>query len=208
MSTPTPSTDLLRRLEDQRLIAIIRASDADTAAARVQHLVAIGVALVEISLSTPDALETLQSLSASGGASPSLLGVGTVLTAEDLHRAADAGARFAVTPTTDPEVLGAAVERDIPIIPGAATPSEIQRAVVLGATAVKLFPASLWSLEAFGDLRQVFPTVAFVPTGGIDAVQAPRWVGAGAIAVGLGSAVTSADADLADLLDRLQEVRG
>ena len=207
MTTSTPSADLLRRLEDQRLVAIIRAPDADTATSRVEKLVASGVSLVEISLSTPGALETLQSFSLSGAASPSLLGVGTVLTAADLHRAADVGARFVVTPTTDPEVLGAAMERDMPIIPGAATPSEIQRAIVLGATAVKLFPASLWSLKAFGDLRQVFPTVAFVPTGGIDAVQAPRWVGAGAIAVGLGSAVTSADADVADLLDRLRQAR-
>ena len=203
MSTPTRSAQLLRLLQDQRLVAIIRAPDADMAVSRVEQLWAAGVQLVEISLSTPEAFSALRTLSASGRGGR-WLGAGTVLTATDLHGAADAGARFAVTPTTDPEVLGAAAERGTPIMPGAATPTEVQRAVALGATAVKLFPASLWTFRAFGDLRQVFPGVPFVPTGGIDAGQAPRWIDEGAVAVGLGSAVTARGVDVADLLERLR----
>lgn len=204
MSAPTSSAKLLRLLQDQRLVAIIRAPDAEMAESRVEQLWAAGVQLVEISLATPDALAALRALSASGRRGRRLLGAGTLLTAKDVHAAADAGARFAVTPTTDPEVLGAAAESGLPIIPGAATPTEVQRAVALGATAVKLFPASLWTLRAFGDLRQVFPRVPFVPTGGIDAGQAHRWIDAGAVAVGLGSAVTAPDAHVADLLQRLR----
>lgn len=205
MTTPAPPATLLERLEQQRLVAIVRAPEAATAAARIERLLHAGAQVVEISLSTPDALSALARLLPVARAASALLGVGTVLTAAQLDAAADAGASFAVTPTTDPDVMTAAERRDMPIVPGAATPTEVHRASMLGATAVKLFPASLWSLRAFTDLRQVFPGVLFVPTGGVSAQDAPQWIEAGALAVGLGSAVTNPDADLRGLLSRLQE---
>ena len=188
-----------KRLERQRLIGIIRAADARTAIDHVDRLVGTGLDLVEVSLSTPGALEAIE-LGRRTHGEAALIGVGTVLTVQDLHASVDAGARFVVTPTTDAAVLAAAAERRIPIVPGAATPSEVHRAVTGGAAAIKLFPASLWSVGAFRDLRTVFRDVAFVPTGGVSVTSAPAWIAAGAVAVGLGSALTSDATDVAGLL--------
>jgi 2-dehydro-3-deoxyphosphogluconate aldolase / (4S)-4-hydroxy-2-oxoglutarate aldolase len=200
------STAFRDRLEALRLIGIIRAPDPHTASDHVARLVHGAVSVVEVSLSTPGALEAI-GRSARDHAEDAIVGVGTVLTVEELHASVDAGARFVVTPTTDAAVLAAAVERQVPIVPGAATPSEVHRAVAGGAAAVKLFPASLWSVGAFQDLRTVFPAVAFVPTGGISVASAPDWIAAGAVAVGLGSALTSADTDVAGLLRDLASAR-
>lgn len=206
-TAPSQTIDAFRgQLERQRVIGIIRASDGGLAGERLDHLVGTGVGLVEVSLSTPGALDAIRrGQRAHGGIAT--IGVGTVLSADELHASVDAGARFVVTPTTDAAVLAAAAERGVPIVSGAATPSEVHRAVTAGAAAVKLFPASLWSIGAFEDLRTVFRDVGFVPTGGISTTSAPRWIAAGAVAVGLGSALTSPSTDVPDLLRELAAVR-
>lgn len=210
MNADIAKEDLRRRLRSERLVAIIRTTDAATATGRATDLLAAGASLVEISLSTPQATNAISEIASSSSSSttPSaLIGVGTVLTVEQLHLATDAGAQFTVTPTTNVDVLRAAHQCGMPIIAGAATPTEIDLAISHGAAAVKLFPASLWTLQAFTDLRQVFPDVAFVPTGGIDADRAKKWIDAGAAAVGLGSALTSPDRDISETIDALRSHR-
>lgn len=211
MNQDPGSRDLLTALRHVPVVGIIRAADPAAAAQHVDRMVALGLEAVEVSMSTPGALQVIAdavSRTRAGGASTSsvLIGVGTIMDVPQLHASIDAGATFVVTPTTDPEVVAAAVERGVPIIPGAATPTEIQRAVSAGATAVKLFPASLWSTGAFRDLRTVFPEVAFVPTGGVGAEDAPGWLAAGATAVGMGSALTSGEVDVAQLLAELKGI--
>lgn len=208
MRAPTSEAEpLFAALRRCPIVGIVRAEDADAAVAHVHSIVGSGVAAVEISLSTPDALAAIEHLHRSDAGirdGATLLGAGTVMTPEQLRAAVAAGARFVVTPTTDPDVLAAARELRIPIIPGAATPTEVQRANLGGAAAVKLFPASLWSIRAFRDLRTVFTDTAFVPTGGIGAGEVDSWLAAGAMAVGLGSALTSGSLDVAHLLREIE----
>lgn len=205
MTQPSPSaTPLLDALRRCPVVGIVRAPDAATAVAHVHRIVAAGVAAVEVSLATPEALDAIRQLAATYHATQPptggvLVGVGTVLHPDELRAAVEAGARYVVTPTTDPEVLAAARDLGVPVIAGAATPSEIQQALRGGAAAIKLFPASLWSIRAFTDLRTVFCDTPFVPTGGIGHDDAAAWLEAGALAVGVGSALTSGRLDLDEL---------
>lgn len=206
---PTVGTQrFLEALRRVPVIGIIRAGDAGSAAGYLDDLITVGLTAVEVSLSTPGALDVIAE--AMGGPRVAVadghyvhIGVGTVFTADQLHASVDAGARFVVTPTTDVDVLAAAARRDVAIVPGAATPTEVQRAMAGGAAAVKLFPASLWSIAAFRDLRTVFPEVPFVPTGGVSERDASAWLRAGAVAVGMGSALTSGSVEVASFLQAL-----
>jgi 2-dehydro-3-deoxyphosphogluconate aldolase/(4S)-4-hydroxy-2-oxoglutarate aldolase len=101
----------------------------------------------------------------------------------------DAGARFVVSPGIDDGVLAAAREAGVLAMPGALTPTEVMRAVSLGAQAVKLFPASIGGPAMLRALREPFPDCAFVPTGGVSAENVGEWFEAGAHAVGAGSSL-------------------
>lgn len=196
---------LLDVLSRHRVLGIVRASDADAAALQLGLMIDAGLGAVEVSLSTPGALDVVASALTEVDASRSgvIVGVGTVFSAEELDAASDAGAQFVVTPTTDVGVLAAARARGLPVVCGAATPTEVRAALDGGAVAVKLFPARLWSVAAFKDLRSVFDGVKFVPTGGIGVDDARSWIDAGALAVGMGSALIAGDVDVGALLRTL-----
>ena len=102
------------------------------------------------------------------------------------------GADFAVAPILDHGLLAVALERGVPFIPGALTPTEIRSAWEAGATFVKLFPASAVGPALVRELRGPLPDVQIIPTGGIDATNAATFLEAGAAAVGIGSAITRA----------------
>lgn len=181
-----------------RVVAIVRAADPLAAAHTTQALFDAGLSLVEVSLTTPNALGVIAGV-AKRLPSGCRLGAGTVLTDDDARAAVDAGADFLVTPAVTPAIeTGAAL--GVPVLAGALTPTEVVAAVAAGATAVKLFPASLGGLAYFKALREPLPGVAFVPVGGIDPVLARAYLEAGAVAVGvggplLGDAVRGGDLD-------------
>jgi 2-dehydro-3-deoxyphosphogluconate aldolase / (4S)-4-hydroxy-2-oxoglutarate aldolase len=179
------ATNLLAELRSRRLVAIIRGTDTDAAVRTASTLAAAGIALMEVSLNTPDALSVISRARAELGDGIHV-GVGTVITADDASRAADAGAAFAVTPAITPG-LPVLAERGIPVLCGALSPSEVVAATRQGAAAVKLFPASLGGVRYLKALRDPFPDVPFVPVGGVDADAARGYLAAGAAAVGVGS---------------------
>lgn len=172
-------------LHEHRLVAIVRGPDPEAALHTVLTLFDAGVQLVEVSLTTADA-DTVISRARKELGPQALLGCGTVVTAEDATRAADAGAGFVVTPALGPGIA-ASRDRGLPVIGGAFTPSEMVEAMARGAEAVKLFPASLAGPGYVRALRDPFPDLAIVPVGGIDAAQARAYLAAGAAAVGVGS---------------------
>jgi 2-dehydro-3-deoxyphosphogluconate aldolase / (4S)-4-hydroxy-2-oxoglutarate aldolase len=174
---------------DQRVIAIVRAAAAEDAHQAVTALLRAGLRAVEVSLVTPGALDVIREV-AGAGHPGAHIGVGTVLRAHEVGEAARAGAEFVVSPTLDAEVVGATTALGLLSIPGVLTPSEAVRATHLGADLVKLFPASAWSPGVMRDVLAALPVLAFVPTGGISLDDAPTWVSAGAVAVGMGSALT------------------
>jgi 2-dehydro-3-deoxyphosphogluconate aldolase / (4S)-4-hydroxy-2-oxoglutarate aldolase len=161
----SPVSDVLEQLGVGRVVAVLTAADADEAERACQALVSGGLSIVEITFRTAAAAEAIRRAAAIQGL---LVGAGTVLSTEQLTDAIDAGARFAVAPGTNDDIVDAARHAGIPFVPGAATPSEIEHARALGCRVVKVFPASLVGGPAFVKaVSAVYRDVRFVPTGGV-----------------------------------------
>lgn len=138
-------------------------------------LVAGGIKVLEVTLRTPAALEAIRAMAAE--VPEALVGAGTIVTPEDLTRAAEAGACFAVSPGASPRLLDAARRGPIPLLPGVMTPSDVICALEAGFDTMKLFPAAqAGGLAMLKALAGPFPQVRFCPTGGIDAASAPAFL--------------------------------
>ncbi|MEU5025761.1 bifunctional 4-hydroxy-2-oxoglutarate aldolase/2-dehydro-3-deoxy-phosphogluconate aldolase [Streptomyces milbemycinicus] len=202
--------EITRAALAQRIFAIIRSDSYDHATATADTLLSAGLTTVEFSLTTPFALEAVTTLVREVG-DEAVIGAGTVLDAASARMAVDAGARFLVSPSLDPEVIRTGHRYGLPVFPGVATPTEMVRALELGADALKLFPASAHSPRWVRDVRAALPQAALLPTGGVSVADAPEWIAAGAVACGMGSALSEGDRDVvakraAELLARLQDV--
>lgn len=175
---------LLAPLRRAVVVPVIRTSSAAHAATAVAWLRAEGITVFEITLTVPDAVGLIRALAAE----PDLLvGAGTVPDKGAAEACLAAGARFLVAPWVDPALAQAAHAAGACAMLGAMTPTEVRAALAAGADVVKLFPAS--SAGGPGHLRAlraVFPEVAFCPTGGVDAANAPDYLAAGAAFVGIG----------------------
>lgn len=182
---------LIDTLGHDRTLAVIRAPRIDDPVALCRALAEGGIRTVEFTFTTPGVEEVIAA--AAGGGHGALVGAGTVTDARTAEAAISAGARFLVTPGVNEAVAAAAREAGIPFLLGALSPSEVMRAVELGADAVKIFPASLVGPAYLRDLRGPFPRVPFVPSGGLSAANAGAWIAAGALAATAGSSVVSAD---------------
>jgi 2-dehydro-3-deoxyphosphogluconate aldolase / (4S)-4-hydroxy-2-oxoglutarate aldolase len=153
-------------LAASRVVPVATIHDHRRAADVCAALARGGVGCIEITFRVPGAAEAIRAARTVDGM---LVGAGTVLSCEQLEAAADAGAHFAVAPCLSPEVLLAARERELPFLPGVATATEVDHARRLGASVVKVFPAS--SAGGPGFLRAVsatYPSMRFMPTGGIN----------------------------------------
>jgi 2-dehydro-3-deoxyphosphogluconate aldolase/(4S)-4-hydroxy-2-oxoglutarate aldolase len=149
-----------------------------------------GVQAFEITLNSPAPMEAIAALAARFDPHDLLIGAGTVLDIAAAEAAVDAGARFLVMPHTDVDLIAWAAERGIPCFPGAFTPTEVLRAWRAGASAVKLFPASVVGPAFVRELRGPLRAIPLIPTGGVTLDSAPAFVAAGAVAVGVGSWLT------------------
>jgi 2-dehydro-3-deoxyphosphogluconate aldolase/(4S)-4-hydroxy-2-oxoglutarate aldolase len=187
MTTTPPLTpaEFLARLERERLLAIVRGDNPEAALAASLALFDDGIRFLEVSLVTTDALAIIAEL-ARLAPSNCLVGAGTVLTIDDVHRSADAGATFMVTPAVT-DAIAESVRLGLPVCAGALTPTEVVAARRAGATVVKLFPGTFGGPAYLKALRDPLPDVPFVPVGGVDAAHAAEYFAAGAVAVGLGS---------------------
>src|SRR5262249_26331913 len=141
-----------------------------------------------VALTTPQGLDAIAALAAVEDGR--IVGAGTVLDRKTAYDAVTVGARFIVSPGLDEQVVGEAVRLDVASMPGAATATEVMLARSWGADFVKLFPASTYGPKHLQALRVVFPDIAFVPTGGVEAENAAEWFAAGATALAVGSALT------------------
>lgn len=185
MTGPCTPADFLAGLQRERLLAIVRGSDPDAAVAASLALFASGIRFLEVSLVTTDALGIIAEL-ARLAPSDCLVGAGTVLTTDDVHRSVAAGATFMVTPAVT-EAIAESARLGLPVCAGALTPTEVVAARRAGATVVKLFPGSFGGPAYLKALRDPLPDVPFVPVGGVDAARAADYFAAGALAVGVGS---------------------
>jgi 2-dehydro-3-deoxyphosphogluconate aldolase/(4S)-4-hydroxy-2-oxoglutarate aldolase len=182
MSRPPASFPAL--LADRRIIAVVRHDDRDAAEAIARAAADGGVRAIEITTTVPDAAALVATLRGSLPAGV-LVGAGTVLSVEQLDGVLAAGAAFVVAPGLDRAVVWRCVAAQVPIVPGALTPTEVMAARALRLDAVKLFPAQTAGPAHLRALLSVFTDVAFVPTGGVSRANAADWLGAGAHALGL-----------------------
>ncbi len=196
-------------LATTRVVAILRGEDAGRAEEVVGVLLENGIRSLELTLTTRGALKVLERL-ASTVPDGTDLGMGTVLTADDVDRAVDVGARFVVSPSVDRAVIEAATRHRIASYPGALTPTEIHTAWSAGASAVKLFPGGTLGPGYLKAVRAPLPDIPLVPTGGVDIDSVGTWLDAGAVAVGLGGPLIgdalTPDGDLDALAQRARAV--
>ncbi|MFG2103475.1 bifunctional 4-hydroxy-2-oxoglutarate aldolase/2-dehydro-3-deoxy-phosphogluconate aldolase [Micromonospora echinaurantiaca] len=197
------TVNLTAELADARILAVIRGTDTASAIAAGAALLEEGVRLVEVALTTPDAPRAIEALRAAAPAG-SLVGAGTVLTAADVADVIAAGAQFVVTPAVV-ESIAEAARRGVPVAAGAFTPTEAYTAMRMGASAIKLFPASVGGPAYLKAVRDPFPDIPFVAVGGVGLADVPGYFRAGAIAVGLGGPLVgdaASGGDLAALRER------
>jgi 2-dehydro-3-deoxyphosphogluconate aldolase/(4S)-4-hydroxy-2-oxoglutarate aldolase len=148
--------------------------------------------VVEVTMDAADAIHNIQRLRALGVT----VGAGTVLTKDEAHAAIEAGATFLVSPLLDESLVSWVANEGVPMLAGAITPTEISRAWNAGAAAVKIFPASVAGPSLIRELRGPLGHIPLMPTGGIDASNAPQFLEAGAVAVGVGGWLTSGSPSL------------
>ncbi|MEU4251015.1 bifunctional 4-hydroxy-2-oxoglutarate aldolase/2-dehydro-3-deoxy-phosphogluconate aldolase [Amycolatopsis sp. NPDC026612] len=172
----------------QGIIGIVRTPDAESAVAAARAALEAGLRSIELPLTNPGALDAISGLAA---AYPdATIGAGTVLDEASAVLAIRAGARFLVSPSVDTAVIRTAHRYGAAAVPGAGSVTEIVRALEEGADAVKVFPASALTPSWISDVRAALPQAPLVPTGGIGPDDVPRWLSAGAVACGIGSALT------------------
>jgi 2-dehydro-3-deoxyphosphogluconate aldolase/(4S)-4-hydroxy-2-oxoglutarate aldolase len=185
---------VLATLREVGIIPVIRAESADVALAVVETLVEAGLAVAEVTMTVPGAIDVIRTAK-KRFADKVLVGAGTVTDAETARRAMDAGAEFIVSPCLVSEVIDAARRAEVAVLPGALTPTEIFDAFQQGADMVKVFPAQNVGGAAYlRALRGPFPQIPLVPTGGVTLGNIREMFEAGAAAVGVGSELISKNA--------------
>jgi len=182
--------EIIQRLLNPGIIAIIRADSSAQLLHAAEALLAGGVTAMEVTMTTPNALQVIGDATAQFGDSV-LMGVGSVLDPETARVAILAGAEFVVTPVTKPEVIRMCNRYGKPVASGAFTPSECLLAHELGADFVKLFPADQVGPTYIKNLLAPLPMLQIIPTGGVTPETAAAFMQAGSVALGAGSALVS-----------------
>lgn len=172
------SATLDHRLDDvlsQGVVPVVAVSDSEHAVPLGAALARGGLRAAEVTLRHPSALDSLHAMA---GAGDVVVGAGTVLDADQVDLAVDAGARFVVSPGTSREVVERCRDRGVPVLPGVASPTDLMLARSLDIGLVKLFPAqALGGLAMLTALAAPFPGTEFVPTGGLGEADLAEWLG-------------------------------
>jgi 2-dehydro-3-deoxyphosphogluconate aldolase/(4S)-4-hydroxy-2-oxoglutarate aldolase len=174
--TATPKQKELAALFAQAtIIPVLTIERLEDAVPLARALVAGGVRTLEVTLRTPVAIESAKAIMAH--VPEAVVGIGTILNADDLARAEGIGARFGISPGATPDLLKAAAASALPFAPGIATASELMLALSHGFTLVKFFPAEQsGGIKALRALAGPFPDARFCPTGGIGEANAAAWL--------------------------------
>ena len=195
---------ITKAIEAHGVVAVIRMKEPDRLRAVIDALAAGGLRALEVTMTVPGAIDLIAQI-APTLPRDFLFGAGTVLDAGTASRAIDAGARFIVSPVFRKAVIEACHRRDVPAMPGCVTPTEILDAWDAGADIVKVFPATALGPGYLKDVRAPLPQVKLMPTGGVTIDNAGDWIKAGAVAVGVGSALVDNQAIAAARYHVLEE---
>ncbi|MBZ5568426.1 MAG: bifunctional 4-hydroxy-2-oxoglutarate aldolase/2-dehydro-3-deoxy-phosphogluconate aldolase [Acidobacteriia bacterium] len=173
------------------IVPVIRAASAKQAMMAIEAVCLGGIPIAEITMTVPGAVFLIREVARSMG-SDVLVGAGTVLDAAAARECADAGAQFLVSPGLDYETVDFAKTRDMVMMAGALTPTEVMNAWKAGADFVKIFPCGeLGGANYIKALRGPLPQIPMVPTGGVNLETAAAFILAGAVALGVGGELIS-----------------
>jgi 2-dehydro-3-deoxyphosphogluconate aldolase/(4S)-4-hydroxy-2-oxoglutarate aldolase len=179
---------IVRDIEDAGVIAVIRLASGAQLRAVTEALIEGGVRALEVTMTVPRAVSLIEEL-VSVLPSDVLVGAGTVLDPETASDVIRAGAKFVVSPVFRRSLIERCHRFEIPVMPGCFTPTEILDAWEAGADLVKVFPATALGPGYVKDVRGPLPQVRLVPTGGVTKENAGDWIRAGAVAIGVGTAL-------------------
>jgi len=188
----------------RNLIAILRGVTPKTVLSVTEALVRAGITKIEVPLNSPEAIKSIQMMVDAFGAD-SILGAGTVLTIAEVDAVAATGAHMIVSPNCNAEVVRQTRKRGLLSYPGVMTPTECLKAIEIGATALKLFPASLVGPSGVKAFRAVLPKdMDIFAVGGVDESNFAEWAQAGVQGFGVGSALFHPEKPLADVVASAQ----
>lgn len=199
----------LMRLSETGVVAVLRAATAEEAVYMAEALIAGGIYGIELTFSTPKVEQAVTVLVERYKECPHVvIGVGTVLDAVSARVAILSGAAFVVSPGFDSETLAMCQLYQVPYIPGCFTMTEIMHATKAGAQLIKLFPGSAVSPDYIKVIKAPLPHVSIMPTGGVNQHNMAEWLSAGAVAVGIGGALSAvSDNDYASLSNLARQYR-
>lgn len=180
-------------IERLGIVAVIRMKEPEKLRAVVDAIAEGGVRALEVTMTVPGAVALIRDLAPTLPAG-FVFGAGTVLDADTVNQVVEAGAQFVVSPVFRRSVIQACHDRGVPAMPGCFSPTEILDAWEAGADVVKVFPATALGPGFFKDVRGPLPQVKMMPTGGVTIDNAGDWIRAGAVAVGVGTALLDAKA--------------
>lgn len=183
----------LQKMSDSGVVAVIRAPSSEVLIPLTEALLQGGVLSIEVTMSTPKAIHGIEMLADRFG-DRAVVGVGTVVDAATASDAIRAGAQFVVSPITDARIIETVIRHGKVMIPGAFTPTEIVHAWTLGGDVIKVFPSTALGPQYFKDLLAPLPQLKLTPTGGVDLKNVGQWIKAGAVCVGVGSALVTKEA--------------
>ena len=188
---------LIQQIAEEGVVAVLRGESPEDVVEMAEQCIAGGIKVIEITMTVPFALRAIEKLAASyssTSADPAkfaIIGVGTVLDPETARSAILSGAEFVVGPSLNPATVTLCNRYRIPVMPGVMTVKEIQEALELGVDIVKLFPGNLYSPSMIKAIKGPLPQANIMPTGGVSLDNLGEWIKAGAVAVGIGSDLTS-----------------
>jgi 2-dehydro-3-deoxyphosphogluconate aldolase / (4S)-4-hydroxy-2-oxoglutarate aldolase len=179
--------ETIKRIEDIGVIPVVRAQSSDEAMRAIDAIKEGGVSVLEITMTVPGAIKVIEEVVKRYG-DDALVGAGTVLDPETALACVDAGAQFIVSPALNLDTIAACNALDIPVMPGALSPTEVLTAWNAGADLVKVFPASAVGGAGYiKNLKAPLPHIKLIPTGGVSLTTAADFIKAGASALGVGT---------------------
>jgi 2-dehydro-3-deoxyphosphogluconate aldolase/(4S)-4-hydroxy-2-oxoglutarate aldolase len=189
----TAASDTLSRVRATGIVPVIRAPSADEACAVADAIRAGGIDVLEVTMTVPGAVQVIAELARRFGDAV-VVGAGTVLDPETAKACRDAGARFIVSPAFDARTVAWCKQADLPVMPGALTPTEVVQAWRAGAAMVKVFPCSAVGGASYVKaLKAPLPQIELLPTGGVSLTTIADFFKAGASAVGAGADLVDID---------------
>jgi len=182
--------DVIKRLTDCGVVAVVRAESAEQGVKIAKAVMESGIVGIEITFTVPGALDIIKSLATECG-DGIIIGAGTVLDSETARAAILAGAQYVVSPFLDVDTVKLCNTYNVPCMPGAMTLKEAVEGMRAGADIIKIFPGALFGPRIIREFRGPMPQLRMMPTGGVSVENAGEWIRAGAVAVGVGGALTA-----------------